>query len=983
MQRSLDERPLYKIMQKWTKRWEESGVFEADADSGKPKFYLTAAFPYPNSPPHIGHARTYTITDVYARYLRMKGYNVLLPMGFHYTGTPIVTMAEFVEKDDKELIDIFINVYGVPEKDIDKLKTPLGMAEYFSKLFIDNLKKLGLSIDWRRKFRSIDPEFQTFVTWQYLRLREKGFITQGTHPVGWCPVHNIPVGMHDTKGDVEPEIGEFTVILFKIKDEDVYLAAATLRPETILGAVNIWIKPEATYVIVKLNGINKKILVSEKAAFKLKFQRKDVRVIAKVLGQDLLGKRVVNPVTERLIPILPADFVEPDFATGVVMSVPAHAPYDYVALQELLSKKEIDAYRITKEELEPVLLIDVKGYKEIPAAEEVEKLKVRSQREKSKLDKATQNVYSAEYKYGKMREGLSALSGTKYFSIVKSIEGSKVPDAREIIKKAMIELNDAFTMYEILNRPVYCRCGTEIVVKLLEDQWFLDYSNEKWKSLAKRALSRMKIVPEEIRGAFERTIDWLKLRAMARTRGLGTPLPWDKSWVIESLSDSTIYMAYYTVSHLIRKYKIKAEQLTPEVWDYILLGKGDPTLLSKIYSISEEFLKKARLEFTYWYPLDSRHSGKDLIENHLTFMIFHHAALFPEDLWPRQIVVNGFVLYEGKKMSKSLRNIVPLSKAIEMFGPDGVRTALIYGAELGQDLDFYPSLAQRLSKELENFISLAKKVSNVKGSFQLPSDKFNKWLVSRIGEAINKITKDMDSLKFRAALHRLLFELKDDLEWWLERKGYKSLDEVVNSFNEEDIKVLRKYVEVVVKMLQPFAPFTAEEVWEILGNKGFVSLASWPSSTDFPRDYRVELEEYYVKSLINDINEIIKLIPGRANVIKIVVSLPEHYSLLKTAIDALERKDTSELFKEAIKVFGEREGARKAKQLFKMVTAIPPEIRNLIVRVDIVNEYEIIRNNLEFITGKVGINNIVLLREDETEVKEKTPLPFKPAIIIQ
>ncbi|MEM2094839.1 MAG: class I tRNA ligase family protein, partial [Candidatus Bathyarchaeia archaeon] len=85
-----------RLEEKWQKRWAEAHVFEADAHPGKPKFFITIAFPYPNMPFHVGHGRPYTLTDVYARYMRMRGYNVLFPMAFHYTGTPILAIAKRV-----------------------------------------------------------------------------------------------------------------------------------------------------------------------------------------------------------------------------------------------------------------------------------------------------------------------------------------------------------------------------------------------------------------------------------------------------------------------------------------------------------------------------------------------------------------------------------------------------------------------------------------------------------------------------------------------------------------------------------------------------------------------------------------------------------------------------------------------------------------------------------------------------------------------
>ncbi|MEE8239531.1 MAG: class I tRNA ligase family protein [Nitrososphaerales archaeon] len=103
------------IEEKWRRRWDDAGTFKTDPDNQRKKFYVTVAYPYPNSPQHIGHGRTYTLADVHARYKRMRGYNVLFPMAFHYTGTPILAMSDRIESKDEELIGIFRNVYKVPE----------------------------------------------------------------------------------------------------------------------------------------------------------------------------------------------------------------------------------------------------------------------------------------------------------------------------------------------------------------------------------------------------------------------------------------------------------------------------------------------------------------------------------------------------------------------------------------------------------------------------------------------------------------------------------------------------------------------------------------------------------------------------------------------------------------------------------------------------------------------------------------------------
>ena len=107
------------IEHKWRTKWENSSLHNTDVNLDKPKFFLTVAYPYPNSPQHIGHGRTYTLADVHSRYYRMKGFNVLFPMGFHYTGTPILGMSKRVQANDVELIEAFKTLYNVPE---DKIK---------------------------------------------------------------------------------------------------------------------------------------------------------------------------------------------------------------------------------------------------------------------------------------------------------------------------------------------------------------------------------------------------------------------------------------------------------------------------------------------------------------------------------------------------------------------------------------------------------------------------------------------------------------------------------------------------------------------------------------------------------------------------------------------------------------------------------------------------------------------------------------------
>ena len=187
----------------------------------------------------------------------------------------------------------------------------------------------------------------------------------------------------------------------------------------------------------------------------------------------------------------------------------------------------------------------------------------------------------------------------------------------------------ADSMYDF-SEPVVCRCMTQCIVKILSDQWFLNYSDPQWKEMAHQAVAQMNIYPDSAKPWFNTVIDWLREWACARTTGFGTPLPWGKGWIIETLSDSTVYMAFYTINKHIKQNNIKPESLTPEVFDYIFLRQRQRRrTLQKQLASTQSCLDSMRSEFLYWYPLDFRNSAKELVPNHLSFCIFHHAALFP------------------------------------------------------------------------------------------------------------------------------------------------------------------------------------------------------------------------------------------------------------------------------------------------------------------------------------------------------------------
>jgi leucyl-tRNA synthetase len=799
------------IDKKWQDKWEKAKLFETDP-SEKRKFFTSMVVPYVNGSPHIGHSYTYTRTDAYARFKRMQGFNTLLAQGWHATGEPILGTIERLKKGDKNQEETLL-AFGATKKNLDDFikKGPKYAAGFWTKKFEADFRSMGYSIDWRRTFTlSVTPQFSKFVEWQYNTLRKKGYVVQGTHPVVWCPKDMSPTGDHDRlKGEGESP-AEYTILKFNF--DDYVLPAATLRPETIYGVTNMWVNPEAEYVLAEVG--EEKWIVSKEAAAKLKDQLKKIEKIESFEIKEIIGKSCREPIDGREISILPSSFVDPNAATGIVMSVPAHAPYDWIALLE------------SKSDIEPINVVKVEGFGEFPAVELCEKMNITSLSQTDLLEEATSILYKKEFHTGTIATGDYA--------------GTKVADSKDILIKDFTRKRIADSMWEV--NDVVCRCTTKCHVKILENQWFLKYSDEEWKSRVRKCLSKMKIYPEEARNNFLGTIDWLKDKACARKSGLGTPLPWDREWIVETLSDSTIYMAFYTIAHIAMK--IPSEKLTDEVFDFIFLGRGDAGKIAKESGIDLRLIKKMGREFEYFYPLDIRNSAKDLVQNHLTFFIFQHTAIFPETKWPKAISVNGYVNVEGEKMSKSKGNIIPLATLVDQHGADMVRINMASSGQGIDDADWREDAVRSYRNKYDTLIQM---IHDTKKAKKTRVESIDLYLQSKMQRHIENTTKNFEKFMLRDVVQTSLFESLNDLKWYLRRVG---------DLKNANRNIMGEYVETIVKMVTPLTPHICEEMWHMLGNKDFVCIADWPKANPTRINMEAELGEDLLKKTLADIEEV-------------------------------------------------------------------------------------------------------------------------------
>ncbi|MDE1833460.1 MAG: leucine--tRNA ligase [Candidatus Micrarchaeota archaeon] len=952
------------ITAKWQKAWKEAKVYEVEPNE-REGMLVTAAFPYVNAPQHMGHLRTYGSADTYARYKRMRGLNVLYPMGFHATGTPILAFAKRIANNDQDLIGEMRRHYHIPEEDIRRMVDPLFIANYFVNEMEGGMRLAGYGIDWRRKFVSIEPMFSKMVEWQFLMLKEKGYITQGRHPVGWCTNENNAVGQHDTKHDVQPEIERITAVKFRDPESGIFFPCATYRPETIYGVTNIFVNEGLDYAIAKIG--DERLYLSKDAAKMLEYQF-GIQIEKEIKGRDLLGKRAVNPINKEEVVVLPGFFVKSDVGTGVVMSVPSHAPFDYVALERLKAK----GYPVPKMEYRKLIEIEPLGnmtigrslsdvatgqtkplHPEIPALAYLEILNTNPDAIDDMIEFATKLAYREESHWGKMMVGKYA--------------GSTEPEARDRIKADLIASGDAFDIYTISNsEPVICRCGTRVIVKMVENQWFINYGDPEWKEEVRNALKGMRIFPEKYRLTFEKVVEWIDVRSAEREQGLGTRFPFNREHIIESLSDSTIYMSLYTYSHLLKEAKVQPEQLKPEFFDHVYLGKGSQDEVAASTGIDSMLVKRCRESYDYWYGNTARFSGPDLIWNHLTMYIFNHVALFGREKWPKEIVTNGMVTYEGEKMSKSLGNIVPLKEGLERHGVDPLRFVLIAGADLDTETDFS---VEAIGSVTSRNAFLAKAIESLSTMRSKELSHMDYWLYSKLNSKIKRVTELMDSISLKNAYTDAYFNSVAELKLYMERGGSNEI-------------VVRDFLESVVLMMAPIMPHIAEEFWHALGKQSFVVGERWPQFSEQMINPEEEAIEDMISNTINDIMQGIAL-SGKIDankgkkVSEVRLIVADDWKLKAYNALAAAKSMQAAMQDKSVGEIGKEELAKFLGQFAKRMQSLTP--MKDIGSASVIAGF---KDASQYISEKVGAQVVVEGEKESKSQRAARALPDKPSIDI-
>lgn len=797
----MSKYPFSEIEPKWQKFWEENKTFKVSEDEKYPKnkrMYVLDMFPYPSAAGlHVGHPEGYTATDIYCRYLRMNGYNVLHPMGYDAFGLPAEN-------------------YAIKTGTHPKITTNENINH-----FTQQIKSLGFSYDWDRCVSTCEPEYYKWTQWIFLQLFKKGLAYEAQTPINWCPSCMTGLANEEVKeGRCErcgtqvthktirqwilkitdyadrldkdldlldwPEsvklmqhnwIGKSTgaEVTFTVADKDgkpteKKLTVYTTRCDTLFGATYMVVSPEHK-IVPEITTAEQKTSVEayiEAAAKKSDLERTDLN---KDKTGVFSGSYAINPVNGKLIPIWIADYVLISYGTGAIMAVPAHDTRDW----EFAKKFNLPIIEVLKSEVD----VQKQAWTE-------DGLHVNSD---------FLNGLNKEDAINRMLEFL---------------------EEKKIGKKAVnYKLRDwVFSRQRYWGEPIpliHCpTCGT---VPVPEEELPLRLPEVKSYQPTGTGESPLAAIDS-----------WVNCKCPkcggSAKRETNTMPQWGGScWY---------YLRYLDPHNQKQFCSPEAEKYWMPVNLYI--GGAEHAVLHLLY---------ARFWHKVLYDLgvvSTKEPFQRLVnQGMITSFAFQRAnkTLVPVDEVEKRDDGNFYEKKTGEKleqivakMSKSLKNVVNPDDEIKAYGADSVRMYEMFMGPLTMSKPWSTQGIVGIHRFLEKVWAISEKpISDVDISGKLADEK----LISArktFAQTVKKVTADTASLNFNTAISQMMIFINE----------ISKLDSVPKAIWQD-----------FVKILSPYAPHLGEELWHKLGNNESIAYVQWPVvNEDFAKD-----EEKTIVVMIN------------------------------------------------------------------------------------------------------------------------------------
>ncbi len=745
------------IEKKWQKKWETGKVFEVKENPKKKKFYVLDMFPYPSGEGlHMGHAFVFSLGDIFARFKRLQGFNVLYPIGYDSLGLPAENAA--IKK-------------GIhPEK-----YTESSIAN-----FMKQQKAMGWSYDWSRMFKTSDPGFYKWDQWIFLQMLKKGLAYRKKSAVNYCSkcqtvlaneqVHNGKCWRHeDTSVEIKqleqwyfkitnyaeeliqgldkldwPErakimqrnwIGKShgTEILFEVNGEKWPIF--TTRPDTVFGVTFMVISAQHSRIMELVTTKQKK----EVESFLKKLKSVSEKELADLEKEGVFtGSYAVNPINNEKVPIYAGNFVLADYGSGMVMAVPGHdkRDFDFAKKYKLKIKQVIKGGDIHKcAYAGEGVLANSGNFNGLDSEEAKEHISIFLK--EKKLGKKVVHY--------KLRDWL--ISRQRYW-------GTPIP-------------------------VVYCdKCG---IVSIPE------------KDLPVK-------LPKEVKF------------------GKGNPLLTNEKW---------INVKCPKCGGKARRETDTMDTFVNSSWYF--LRYCDPKNNERVFDSSKA---------DYWTPIDQYIGGPEHITMHLIYIRFY--TKFLRDLGLLKInepalryftqgVVKGS---DRNRMSKSKGNVVEPFDTINKYGADSLRLYLISASSPDSDFDWD-------EKGIQGSFRFLNKVYEYFSDFK--PGKTDLRVESKINKTVKETTSLIEVFKHNLAVIKI-----------------RGFFEYI-----QDKKTDKKTAESFLKLLHVYCPFITEELWEKIGNKGFISLEKWPVVDERKINPDFEKEDEAREKIIGDILNILRIIEGR------------------------------------------------------------------------------------------------------------------------
>lgn len=951
---------------RWQSAWAAAGIARAKRVAGREKFYAVWTYPGPSGFLHVGHLRGLTIADVVHRFHRMRGHQVFFPLGTHASGLPAVTFAQRVKDRDPETL-AQLEANGVEPAHHPELEDPEAAARFLGRSYQVIFRSLGILLDDSAYVTTVDEDYRAFIRWQFHRLNAKGVLRQAPHFSPVCPICG-PVSVDpsetdlSTGGDAEWVI--YHTVPFRLKDGRVLLAA-TLRPETVYGVTNLWIAPGVPLIDWEFGS---RTYLATRAGVERLVEQHGGKAGREVPTSELMGQSARATLTEVEVPILESELVDPAVGTGVVMSVPAHAPADWLAVRALdgPTRSRLHAPPVIVEfpatesltSSERALLAG----DGVPAERAVRATGATQLSDREALENATERLYRLEFVRGRMRADL--------------LEGLPVAQARTRVVDLLSQEGPRLDVQQF-SIPVRCRNGHDVVIRRVPDQWFIHYGDPDWKSKTQTVARSVIVDPEEYAKELPGVIDWFDDRPCTRRgRWLGTDFPLDPSWVIEPIADSTFYPAYYIVRRFVSDGRVLPAQLTDSFFDRVFLGQGpgEPQVDGKLQ-------QEVRDEFLYWYPLEANIGGKEHKRVHFPVFLFTHALLLPAELQPKRIFAHWWVTDRGgaklskKQLTTKGGSVPPIREAIDRWGADALRLFYISAASPAQDIEWDGALVDQAGQRLAE---VERTVRELRLSGGGGPPELESWLEDRWHDVIGRAVAAFEAFRVREAGELVYAETPQLVRRYLARGGQSG-------------PFLHRLTDDWVRLLHPITPHLSEE----LADGRFPSLVAtspFPSPDDYRAHPDARAAEAFLERVEEDLRNVLRPTTARGEApteVAFFVAAEWKRTLEEWARELVVARGNASPIKEIM------ERARTHPELSAALPEIPKYLQRVapLLRAEPapdptrLDEVRLLRSAEAYLVRKYRFDRVSVYRESEAE--EADPLgrrerarPGRPAFFL-